>query len=232
MIHQLIFAAPRPGLTDQQMQQHWVTVHAPRFASKIPQIKRYCVDVALPFAAARPAPWSGIGEIWLRDEQDQLASLQTPQYLEGARLDEPNFVAIWSLLVLNTEEHEQVPAAGADGPARPGVKLVVLAKRAAGSTREQFRARSLHEHGALVQQIPGLRGYRQNHARDGHYAVGESSHDAAYELWFDDPAALNRAGASPEYAKVFADLHGFTEPRYSHQLAVRENWIIGPERRA
>jgi uncharacterized protein (TIGR02118 family) len=229
VIHQLIFASPRPGLTDAQMQEHWVTVHAPRYASRIPQIKRYCVDTALPFGAARPAPWSGIGEIWLRDEADQLASLESPQYLEGARPDEPNFVAIWNLLVLNTEEHQQVPLhEGAGG----GVKLVLLVKRAAGSSREEFRRRSLHEHGVLVQEIAGLRGYRQNHARDGHYAVGESSHDAAYELWFDDLDALVRASGAPEYAKALADLEGFTEPRYTHTLAVREHWIIGPERRA
>lgn len=232
MIHQLIFAAARPGLTDAEMQEHWVRVHAPRFASRIPQIKRYCVDAALPFGAARPAPWCGIGEIWLRDEADQLASLQSAEYLDGARLDEPNFVAIWSLLVLNTEEHQQLPLPEPNGRPRPDTKLVVLAKRASGSGRDDFRRRSLHEHGALVHEIPGLRGYRQNHARDGHYAVGEASHDAAYELWFDDLDALVRASATPEYAKALADLEGFTEPRYTHLLAVRENWIIGPERRA
>lgn len=231
MIHQLIFAAPRPGLTAQQMNEHWVHVHAPRFAGRIPQFKQYCVDTALDLPGASKAPWSGIGEIWFANDQDQLASVQSAEYLEGARPDEPNFVAIWQLLVLDTQPHELRAPVAADG-GRPGVKLVVLAKRASGSSRGEFRQRSLDEHAATVLEIPGLRGYQQNHARDGHYAVGEAPLDAAYELWFDGADELAAASATPEYAKAFADLETFVEPRYTHIMAVRENWIIGPVDRA
>jgi uncharacterized protein (TIGR02118 family) len=229
MIHQLIFAAPRPGLTAQQMNEHWVGVHAPRFASRIPQFKQYCVDAALDFPRAPAAPWSGIGEIWFANDEDELASVQSPEYLEGARPDEPNFVAIWQLLVLDTQPHELRAPVAADGVGRPAVKLVVLVKRAAGSSRGEFRLRSLDEHAPLALEIPGLRGYQQNHARDGHYAVGEAPLDAAYELWFDGPEELEAAAGTPEYAKVLADLETFVEPRYTHILAVRENWIIGPD---
>lgn len=232
MIHQLIFAAPRPGLTAEQMNDHWVRVHAPRFAGLIPQFKQYCVDTALAFPQAPSAPWSGVGEIWFDNDQDQLASVQSPEYLEGARPDEPNFVAIWQLLVLDTQPHPLLAPTAADGVGRPGVKLVVLVKRKPGSTRAQFVRRSLDEHAALALEIPGLRGYQQNHARDGHYAVGEAALDAAYELWFDSLDALTTAAAAPEYAKVLADLEAFVEPRYTHILAVRENWIIGPDSRA
>jgi uncharacterized protein (TIGR02118 family) len=232
MIHQLIFAAPRPGLTAQQMNDHWVRVHAPRFASRIPQFKQYCVDTALEFPQAPAAPWSGVGEIWFANDEDQLASIQSAEYLEGARPDEPNFVAIWQLLVLDTQPHSVLEPGLRDGGERPEVKLIVLVKRKPGSTRAEFRARSLDTHADLALQLPGLRGYQQNHARDGHYAVGEAPLDAAYELWFDDLAALHAAAATPEYGKVLADLEAFVEPRYTHVLAVRENWIIGPVARA
>ena len=99
-------------------------------------------------------------------------SIQSAEYLEGARPDEPNFVAIWQLLVLDTQPHSVLEPGLRDGGERPEVKLIVLVKRKPGSTRAEFRARSLDTHADLALQLPGLRGYQQNHARDGHYAVG------------------------------------------------------------
>ena len=49
MIHQFILAAPRPGMTAKQFQDYWVQQHAVRYASKIPQIKRYLIDTRVEF---------------------------------------------------------------------------------------------------------------------------------------------------------------------------------------
>lgn len=96
MIHQLIFAHPKPGMSEKQFQDYWVNVHAAKFASKIPQIKKYLIDTRIPFGEEPADPrFSGIAEIWLNNEEDQLASLQTPEFLQGARMDEPNWAAFW-----------------------------------------------------------------------------------------------------------------------------------------
>ena len=47
MIHQLIFAAPKPGMTVAEFQDYWVDVHAVKFASKIPQIRKYLIDTTI-----------------------------------------------------------------------------------------------------------------------------------------------------------------------------------------
>ena len=61
MIHQFIFAAPRPGMTEQQFQDYWVNVHAVKYASKIPQIVQYSVSTRLPFGPETEEPlWSGL----------------------------------------------------------------------------------------------------------------------------------------------------------------------------
>ena len=44
MIHQMIFAAPKPGMTEQEFCDYWLDVHAVKFASKIPQIRKYKID--------------------------------------------------------------------------------------------------------------------------------------------------------------------------------------------
>ena len=228
MIHQLIFAHPKPGMSEKEFQDYWVNVHAVQYASKIPQIKKYLIDTRIPFGPEPEDPmWSGIAEIWLENEEEQLASLQTPEFLQGARLDEPKWAAFWRTVVLDTDAH--VLRAG-DHPAPPeGVKLVVLVKRTNGTTVQEFRDRSLGAHAEQVLQVPGLRRYLQCFTRDGAYAVGEALLDAAYLLSFDSEEALETAVASAEFTKALDDLNTFVEPRYIHRMAVREHWVIGNE---
>ncbi|MGP4109590.1 EthD domain-containing protein [Streptomyces sp. 4N509B] len=234
MIHQLIFAAPRPGMTEEEFQRYWVDVHAVRYAAKIPQIRRYAVDTRIPEPGEdteREAPlWSGIAEIWLANEEEQLASLQTPEFLEGARLDEPRWAAFWRTVVLDTDTEVVVPGV-ADTAVQPGVKLVMLAKRREGMTVKEFRQHSRRAHAPLVTELPGLRRYHQSFTRDSWYALSEPPFDAAHHLWFDNAAALRAARQTPQQALVDADLRTFVNERYLHSLTVRQNWIIGPQGR-
>lgn len=231
MIHQFIFAYPRPGMTEPEFQRYWVEEHAVRFASKIPQIRKYLVDtrVALPGEADEPL-WSGVAEIWLANEREQLESLQTKEFLEGARLDEPNWAAFWRTVGLDTTAHEVMPATA---ESRDGamVKLLVLSKRKEGLPLEGFRSHLLGTHAEKVTKLPGLRRYVQGHVRDGAYAVGEALLDCVEQLWFDDLDALHSAQQSVQQEIVNADYRVCAEERYIHQMLVQEHWIIGPEAR-
>lgn len=226
MIHQLIFAAPKPGMSEEDFQRYWVEVHAVKYASKIPQIRKYLIDTTIPFENEL---WSGVAEIWLRDEKEQLESLQTPEFLEGARKDEPTWAAFWRTVVLDTDAHEIVK--GDELAPEEGVKLIVLVKRREGLTLRDFRTHSLGEHADLMSRVPGLRRYLQCHTRDGYYGIGEAVLDAAYLLSFPDRRTLDAALASAEFAKAQDDLESFVEPRYIHRLLTKEHWIIGPESR-
>ena len=64
------------------------TVRSKCNGRKIPQIAQYLVAARLPVKTARDVPWfyQGVAEIWLADEAAQLASLQSPEFLQGARL--------------------------------------------------------------------------------------------------------------------------------------------------
>ena|SRR5215475_4213182 len=231
MIHQLIFAAPKPGMSEEEFQRYWVEVHAVEYASKIKQIKRYMIDTRLPFGPDEGEPtWSGVAEIWLENEAEQLASLQSEEFLQGARLDEPNWAAFWRTVVLDADAHvlrEGPPLT----PHPTWVKLILLVKRAEGMPLGEFRQRSLGKHADLVQEIPGLRRYLQCHTRDGYYMIGEAVLDAAYQLWFDDADALSAAMDTPEFQRATDDLTTFVEPRYVHRMVTREHWIIGPDPR-
>ena len=231
MIHQLIFAAPRPGMTEEEFQSYWLDVHAVRYASRIPQIRKYMIDTRVPFRDGPGEPlWSGVAEIWLTDEKEQLASLQSEEFLNGARMDEPRWAAFWRTLVLDTDATEVVP-----GPPLTRddsrVKLIMLVKRREGLPLDAFRARSLGAHADLMREVPGLRRYLQCHTRGAFYGVGEAVLDAAYQLYFDDLDALAGAVDSAEFKQATEDLLEFVEPRYVHRMVTRQHWIIGPEPR-
>ena len=231
MIHQLIFAAPKPGMTEAAFQDYWVNTHAVRYASKIPQIRKYLVGTRVPFAGEPAEPlWNGVAEIWLENERDQLASLQTPEFIQGARADEPNWAAFWRTIALDTTAHTiiQGPAPSRDEHA---VKLYILVKRRSGIPLSVFRGYLLSAYAQRMSRLPGLRRYLQCTVRDGAYGIGEAVLDAAALLWFDDGAALDAALASPEMAAVNDDFATLVEPRYVHKLAAREHWIIGPDPR-
>jgi EthD domain len=230
MIHQLIFASPKPDMTEAEFLRYWIEVHAVKYASKIPQIKRYLIDsrVAKPGETGEPL-FSGIAEIWI-DAQDQLPSLQTKEFLEGARLDEPKWAAFWKTLVLDTQAHELL----AGPPLRKGqdwVKVVTLLKRKEGLPLADFRRRALEQHAPRALELPGLRRYLQCYVVDGFYAVGESRFDAVSLQWFDTPQAAEAAQASAEGVAVAAHLETIAEPRYLFSMTARESWIIGPAAR-
>jgi hypothetical protein len=227
MIHQHIFAAPKPGLSVQAFQQYWLEVHAVKYASKIPQIKKYKIGTHEPVATPfHPTPWEGIAEIWLRNDEEQLASLQTPEFLQGARLDEPNWAAFWLSQGLDTDMH-MVQGTSDDHPA---VKVIVLSKRTGGLKLEDYRRQMLDL--AAVLTLPGLERVRQGFTRDGWYELGEPRFDGAAHYWFENTQALAAAMACPA-AHAFASetLPRCCEPRYLFAMPVTEHWVIGPQER-
>lgn len=230
MIHQLIFADAKPGMSVEEFQRYWVEEHAVKYASKIPQIKRYLIDTIIPFGDMKPL-WNGVAEIWLENEVEQLKSLQTKEFIEGARKDEPNWAAFWKTIGLDTDTHVLL-----EGPplekGQDWIKIITLHKRKEGIPLDVFRSYSLDVHSKYGLELPGLRRYIQCHAKDGLYAVGESRFDSCSMLWFDDVKALEKALASDVYTKgVKLDMGKFLEVKYNFGMVAKEHWIIGPEPR-
>ena len=233
MIHQFIFGAPKPGWTAKEFQDYWLNVHAVKFASKIPQIKRYLIDSRIPFDGdlGDPAlPHQGIAEIWLENEQEQLASLQTPEFLEGARKDEPNWAAFWSAIVLDTTAHTVFAGPPPTSRHPDWIKLTVLLKRKPGLSLAEYRQRALGSYAPVANKLPGLRRYLQCHTRDGAYVFGEAPFDSIEQLWFDDVDALRAALAGPHFTtRVKPALDELVDPKYVFSMVAREDWVIAPE---
>jgi EthD domain len=218
-IHQYIFAGPKPGLSATAFQSYWVNFHAVEFAAKIPQIKRYLVATRENVEAPRQMDFfQGVAEIWLTNDAEQIASMQTPEFLQGARADEPRWAAFWQTFVLDTDS-TIVKQSG--DPGQEFVNLYVLAKRRPATNLDEF-AQAIEKHaddaaaanGAMRRCTVGL-------ARKGLYGFGEPRFDGI-EVWSFDTA--------PEAGKAFAGMGEwvFADPRYVFGMLAREHWIIRP----
>jgi uncharacterized protein (TIGR02118 family) len=89
------------------------------------------------------------------------------------------------------------------------IKTIGLLTRKHGLSHEQFVAHWRDVHAPLARAVPGVRRYVQSHI------VAERTRpdipatdvdiDGIAELWYDDLAAMERAHATPEARRLFAD---------------------------
>ncbi len=217
-IHQYIFAGPKPGLSVEAFQSYWVNFHAMDYAAKIPQIKRYLVATRENVNAPRQmAFFQGIAEIWLQNDEEQIASMQTPEFLEGARADEPRWAAFWQTFVLDTESKVLKEC---QGSRREFVNVYTVAKRKPQMEVGEFAA-ALQKHACQVAENPAMRRCTVALARNSLYGFGEPRFDAI-EVWSFDTAAEAGAALANARERPYAD------ERYVFAMVAREHWIISP----
>jgi hypothetical protein len=233
MIHQLIFASPRPGMSEAEFQDYWRYEHAIKFAAKIPQIRKYKVDsrVDVP-GQGREIGYSGVAEIWIANEQDQIDSLKTPEYLLGARLDEPNWAASWLTLVLDTDSH--IIVEGSEGNKEvPEYKIMLLIKKKREISLESFRASLNGDFSDKAKHLPGLTRFLIGTTRDRFYVDGgEPGFDAAIHLCANSLLEL-KAMYTDSFIQdtLYPQLATLANPTGILSIGVRSEWIIGPEAR-
>lgn len=225
MIHQLIFASPKPGMSEAEFQHYWLNVHAVKYASKIPQIKGYKVDTRISIDKdINPPLFSGIAEIWLKNEEEQLASLQTKEFIEGARRDEPNWAAFWKTVALDTETHKF-----SEADSSTDIKNVTLIKRKPGLDLEEFRRYCLDIQSKFDLEIPGLKGYAQCHVKNSSYSVFEPCFDLVFMHWFESQEGFSKIRISAEYKFLQNEFLKYVDKKYIHSMLVKDHWIIGPK---
>ena len=233
MIHQHIFASPKPGLTEAEFQDYWLNVHAVKFASKITQIKRYKIDLRVAIAADPSPIWNGIAEIWLKDEADQLASLQSSAFLDGARADEPRWAAFWNTLGLDCDTTTIGDRWEGATPPDGATKLVVLYRRGSGLTLQGYRDRHLNDLAQRVAALPGVLRHDLSFTRDALYLVGMPRFDAICQVWFESQAEAEAALAGiPARRLLLPDDDTTVDPDQVFWMLTREHWVIGPDARA
>jgi uncharacterized protein (TIGR02118 family) len=89
------------------------------------------------------------------------------------------------------------------------IKSVGLLTRKEGLSHEEFVKHWLEVHAPLAHAVPGVCRYVQSHIveerRRPDIPSTDVEIDGIAELWYDDPAAMERANATPEAKRLLAD---------------------------
>lgn len=226
MVHLIFLMKRKPGLSRSECQKHWREIHGP-LAQRIPGIRRYVQSHVLAVNEQDP-PYDGAAEIWVDDEDAATSVFRSKEYLDGAYVDEPNFVDIKQAVRLRTEDY--VLRAGAPiGKDERLIKRISFVKRKADMKKEDFFRSWEEVHGPLALKIPGLLRYVQCHALPSMYAKGEPLFDGAAQVWFADLAAMNQAFTSKAYLEeARPDGAKFIAPDGVMSLIVEENRVVWP----
>ena len=92
------------------------------------------------------------------------------------------------------------------------IKSVVVFRRQAGMSVEDFSHYWQTRHAPLVARLPGLRRYVQSQTLASAYRKHTPACDGVAELWFDDTDALRALAGSAAHAAVLADEANFIDP--------------------
>jgi uncharacterized protein (TIGR02118 family) len=90
------------------------------------------------------------------------------------------------------------------------IKYVTVLFRRPGMSREDFSSYWKNTHAPILKDIPGLRGYIQNHALPDPQG-NEPPYDGFGELYFDSPEAMQEGLASPRGEATLADIPNFCD---------------------
>ena len=89
-------------------------------------------------------------------------------------------------------------------------KFMVVLYRRPDLTVAQFRRHLEEVHAPLAKVLPGLKGYKQNHASEDHQRR-HPDWDAIVELYFENRESMDAAWATPQGAASDADLPLFAD---------------------
>ncbi|MGH7933109.1 MAG: EthD family reductase [Candidatus Binataceae bacterium] len=220
MLHVHYFITRKSSLDEGAFHRYWRETHGP-IAGRIPQLHMYVQSHRVPLQGTN-SPYDGEAEV-LVDGLGAMAELRkSREYLEGALVDERNFIDLTRVEWMVTQDHAIL-----DGPTGGTlVKGVWQLKRKPGMALDEFRKYWIEVHGTLGGKLPGLRRYIQSHLIDDAYLYAEPRYDGVAQLWFDSLDAMRAAFASPQGQELAADGPKFTDLSMLKNFAAQEHIVV------
>ena len=229
MIKGYSLLAKRPDVSSEFFHEHWRTVHA-EHAQKLTTLRRYIqahrIDAEV--AGFAQSPYEGIAEVWWDDlaAADRVAT--DPDYLNNAKLDEPNFIDMPRLANVLTEERPL--QRGSDVmPDQPEVALLLLLKRRPDVALDEFRGRWPAAAEAPLGSFARVRRVVTSVAILETYAGsdGEPLYDGVAELSWPDRSSYEEDW-SEHGDTVTSAVMAFCDPARTHGHLAEENRVIWP----
>ena len=195
---------------------YWLEQHG-KLASSIPNLREYwqnpVVDRLRRGIDYARGPWTfdGFSQLWFDDASQADVAFKDDSFSAALIADEQHFLGDLHIVTANQREVIEVPAE----PTRSALlKRISTLKRRSDVSEEDFR-REWKVHGFMVQEMPGVAGYRQNVITARERIKGQPCNyddlpiDGIVELWFENPTTLDAAFASPQGQRTMAHAKTF-----------------------
>ncbi len=215
----------RTDISQEQFHAHWRGPHAVHAVKLRPRMRRYVQNhkSGTPLSGFSP-PADGCPEVWLDSLEDAVLLTQMPEYLEGAYIDEPNFMRIRSHGVAVTESvvKEGPKVKKGDTP----LKVLFFLRRNPMLTAEQFRESWMSTDAPLLKGSKHLLRFVKSPTLPDTFVDGEAMYDGVEELWWKNDAAFkkdSRPALSKAERAALLDLDATTG------MFVDENRVVWPD---
>lgn len=218
----------RPDISAGQFHEHWSTVHR-EHALAITRLRRYVqahrIDDEM-LSGLEQAPYDGIPEVWYDSLESAVGQDDDPDYVEGAKRDEPNFVDMNGIAWVMTDE--RLVRDDLDLEAEPdSAKALILVHRSEGLDRETFAATWPAAAQTAMDALPGVRRAAVATTLPETYDAAEPAYDGVLELWWADRETF-RADWEAAGSSTLDALEDVIARKRSHGAVVRELRVIWP----
>lgn len=220
MIKGIALIAKKPEVSEAFFHRYWRDTHGP-LALRIKALHRYqqCHRIAPAVPGFESVPYDGVADIWVENLDVIRDFPDNPDYVNGARADEPNFLDQSKLAFLATREHVLIEGSRIAKDTRL-IKAIFLLRRLKGMSVTDFQTYWLHTHGPQIPRDAGVVRYVQCHQCPETYAADEPAYDGTAELYFENVAAFAAYWNSPRIQAIFAaDAPRFMDPSSTAFLA-------------
>lgn len=214
----------RADISQEQFHAHWRGPHAEHAVKLRPRMVRYVQNhkSATPLTGFNP-PSDGSPEVWLDSLEDAVLLTQMPEYLEGAFIDEPNFMRVRSqgVTVTETVVKEGPKIKKGDAP----LKVLFFLKRNPMLTAEQFREAWMGEEAPLLKGGKHLLRFVKSPTVPETFVDGDAMYDGVEELWWKDEAAFKK---DSKPALSTAEREALLDVAATTGMFVDENRVVWP----
>jgi uncharacterized protein (TIGR02118 family) len=204
MIKGIAIVTKKAGLDDEYFHRYWRKRHGP-LALQMKSLRRYVQSHRTKDSVPgfESCPYDGVAEVWFDDLATMLDLPNNPDYISGAKADEPNFIDMAALKFLATREHVFIegPPIAEDTPL---VKATFLLTRRAGMSVLEFQDYWINGHAPQIPNDAGIMRYVQCHQAAETYANSSPAYDGVAELSFPDYATFASYWNSPRIQGIFA----------------------------
>ena len=205
MIKGIAVVKQKAGMDNTEFHRYWRQTHGP-LALQISKLRRYVQShrTSDTMPGFEQCPYDGLAQIWFDDLQTLQSLPDDPEYISGAKADEPKFVDMDALKFIATDEKLLIDEIELQKDTQC-IKAIFLLTRKPGMSVVDFQDYWLNSHAPQIPRDAAVLRYTQSHTLPETYEYDSPVYDGVAELTFKDYQAFLDYWTSERIQNIFAE---------------------------